>query len=150
MSQAQSLINSLNGILNQVATAGRTTYMRVYTTGGGDPLTGQGQTPFSTDTLLTPQPYFSRLGHKRTPGMPHLKSEDLVDASGNVFVADAWAFLVSPTAVSAAQLENPNMTFVLVDSLGNEEEMGLIDYEPTSGFGMDLLYTCYMRSLVRP
>lgn len=150
MTQASQVISSLNSILRQVTPVGRTVYMRVYTMGGGDPLTGQGQTPFSNDTILNPQPYFSRLGHVRTPGMQHIKAQEIVDSAGREFVADAWSFIVSPSAITVNQLEDPNMTFVLKDSEGNEEEMNLIDYDPTSGFGVDLLYTCYMRSIERP
>lgn len=150
MTQASKIISALNSVLNQVTPVGRTVYVRIYTMSGGDPLTGQGQTPAFTETKLNPQPYFSRLGHVRTPGMQHIISKEMVDNQGKAFVADSWQFIVSPSALPVTDLENPDMVLVLKDAQGNEEEMSLIDYNPVSGFGEDLLYTCYMKSIERP
>lgn len=147
MSRAQGLINKVNSVLTRFAPPQRTAYKRTIVHTGNEQIGRDTQTV--TDVLLSPQPYFHRIGREHVPG-GHARAETLVDGSGSALLADDYQFLISPTAMSLADLENPDVQIVLKDSSGNTEVLRFLDQEPAQMQDTDILYTAYMRSVKRP
>lgn len=142
---AASITARLDAVLNKFAPPNRTAYKRLITRVGGDPLTGIDVHTTVYDTLMVPQPYYSRTGRERLPGN-HAVGEDFVASSGAQILADDYLFVISPTAMALDELQNPNLLIALKDGAGGEETLRLLDYEPASMSGQDAAYVCYMRS----
>lgn len=145
---AAGIIRKLDNSLRKVTPLGRIAYKRIITRTGGDQLIGRPGTVTYTDTKLDPQPYYNRIGREHVPG-GHTNAQTVVDSSGQANITDDWEFLLSPTAISESDLKNNDMLLVLKDSNG-EETFRLLDYESPSGFGQDLAYIGYFRSIKRP
>jgi hypothetical protein len=147
MPSASSIVKKVSGVLKRVGPPTRLVYLRTTALTGADQLTGYPGTAVLTDTLLSPQPYYVRLGRDRVPG-PHTHPVDAMVASGNVEVLDDWGFYVSPAALTLAQIEDPS--FRLVCKTATEEEVfQLLDMDSAMIYGGAALYTCYMRSTKR-
>jgi hypothetical protein len=167
MASASSIIKKVSAILNKVGPPDKSVYLRVTTRTNQDVLKGYPGTVTTTDTLLNPQPYYTRSGRDRTPG-GHTKSEDAVTGDGTVTVLDDWVFFVSPDAITPAQLSSPD--FLLVwkingapaefgstpfnsgtesISTSNEQVFKLLDTDAAMIYGADVLYSLYMRSITR-
>lgn len=147
MPSVTSIVKKVNAVLNAVGPPTRLAYLRTVVLAGAEQLTGYPGTATITDTLLAPQPYYSRLGRDRVPG-PHTRPEDATVASGSVEVLDDLAFYLSPDSLSLAQIQDP--AFRLVLKTDTEEEVyQLIDMDPAMIYGGAALYTCYMRSTKR-
>ena len=149
MSRATSIINKVNGALNRTKGFNRTISLRVVTMEGGDPLLKRGGTPVSNDRVLNPQPFADRMGRQRIAG-GHVDEETLISPSGQVLMADDYEILVSPTAASLDDFQDPNAQIVFTDSSGREEILKLLDYETATIDGTDVVYTLYARSVKRP
>ncbi|HWT39807.1 MAG TPA: hypothetical protein VN081_00830 [Dongiaceae bacterium] len=143
---ATSLINQVNSVLTQVTPLARTVYLRTVSVSGGDSLIGKVGTSSYTDTLLSPQPYFTRIGREHVPG-GHADFYDYIDNNGRQMLRDDYRFIFSPTSVTRDQLENPNNIFALKDSDGNTELLRLVDIEAPAVAGSEVLFVCYLRSV---
>lgn len=150
MSRATSLIARLNSVLNKVGPMDRTVYKRTITQQGTvNALLGRySASPTTVDTKLNPQPYYERIGRQHIPG-GHAESMDML-SNGLQLLADDYQFILSPTAVSLAELDTPNTILVLKDAQGNAEEFRLLDTESASMNGLDVVFVAYYRSLDRP
>lgn len=148
-SRALAIINRVNTIQRKYAPADRTVYKRVITPAtGGDPLIGRVGTPTFTDTILDPQPTYSRLA--RYDVGPGARSQMVQDGSTKQ-VANQYAFLCSPTALSRSDLDNDLLQLLLVDGAGNKEVFEITDYdEPASMGGVDIIFILYARSIQGP
>lgn len=81
-----------------------------------------------TDTLLYPQPFYSRpdsldVGAFRAP-------TDVITADGTAAVSNTeYILFCSPNCLSLNDLQNPSLTIVFKDIQSNEEEFRITDYE---------------------
>lgn len=167
MASASSLIKKVTAVLTKVGPPDKLVYLRLSTRTNADPLKGYPGTVTVTDTLLTPQPYYVRLGRDRVPG-GHTRSEDAVIGDGSIGLLDDWLFYISPDAISLTQLSDPGFSLVKkaagtpslfgdtpfgsgteTTSEGTEEVFRLMDVDPAMIYGADVLYSCYMRSTTR-
>jgi hypothetical protein len=121
-------------------------YKRVVTRTGGDDLTGRPGSVTNTDTLLSPQPIYSRPMREEI-GL--YRTHTLLAASTGVEPAANWVMTVSPTAMSINELSNKDMLIVTKDVLGNEEVFLIQDYETTGFSGVDILYDVRLKSIKR-
>lgn len=149
---ASSLINKVNSILTSTDAIDRTVYGRI--TSDPDPstndvLTGRYSSgPVVVDTLLSPQPFYQRIGRQHVPG-GHAEAVEMLVGSADI-LADDYMFLFSSSSVTRAQLENPDFSIVLYDSNGDKEQLRMLDPTPIAYQGTDVVYECYFRSVVRP
>ena len=149
MPSAQAIINKLNATLTRTNAGERTVYKRVVTETGGDKLIGRPGTVTNTDTLLSPQPFFSRLGRDRVPG-GHASAETVIDSTGRMVLADDYQVMISPTAMTRDDLSNAQVQLVLVDSAGRQEVLKIDDFIPTVFQGTDCMFLAFCRSVTRP
>lgn len=145
---AASITAKLDAALRKFAPPNRQAYKRLVTRVGGDPLIGLDVSTTVYDTLMDPQPYYTRTGREHLPG-DHAQSEDFIASNGAQILADDYIFIVSPTAMALDELQNPSVLVVLKDAAGGEEILRLLDVEPGALAGQDAAYTCYMRSTKR-
>lgn len=144
MSRATSLIAKVNAVLRKTGPMLRLAYKRTYVTTGGDALIGQPGSVVPTDVLMDPQPFYSRLGREHLPG-GHMQFDTTVDTAGRAVLADEYVCIISPTAMSLAELQNNNIT--LVFKAGADEEIFTItDFESPAMNGQDVVYVVYLRS----
>lgn len=150
MSKATSLIGKLDSILNKFGPFDRIVYKRVITASGVvDSLIGRySGSETHVDTVLDPQPYYERIGRQHIPG-GHAQSMDILVGSKQL-LADDYEFIISPTSMSLADLQDSNTLLVLKNDSGDEEELRLMDVEKNSLQGERVLYTAYYRSQGRP
>lgn len=151
MSRADAIRKRLDGALNRTVGQGplgnRTAYKRFVTRTGGDSLIGRPGSVTNTDTMLKPQPTYSRLSRYvvgKTSG-----AAELIGGQG-AEVAEQLAILISPTAMTLAELQNPDLLIVFKDPSGNETVFKLDDLEPTSFQGQDVAYLAYIKNVKRP
>jgi hypothetical protein len=153
MASAASIIKKVTKILNKVGPPSRLAYRRTITRTGSDPLTGRVGNVVYSDILLSPQPYYRRLGRERVPG-DHAQSQDTLDPTGRVELADDWQFIFSPDAITVADLEDPDFCIALIDAsfetTNNAEMFRLIDTDSPMIYGEEVVFICYMRSVSRP
>jgi hypothetical protein len=145
MPSSQSIINSLNQILRITQPAARTVTKRVITRENGDPLLGRKGSVTYVDTVVTPQPYFMRLGRDYLHG-EHDRSYTVVDSANQEIVADDYKFIFSPTSITRQEFQNPDMVLTLTDGEGNVETLTLLDITaPTIG-STEVAFIAYYRS----
>lgn len=148
MSKASSLIKKLDGVLNKYCPPFMTVYKRQITYGYGDQLIGRALPNTYQDTLLSPQPYYNRMGRERIPG-GHAQAIDVV-SSGKQTLADDYMFIFSPTAITRDELQDPNISIFFKYPTGEEEPLRLTDMETPGISGTEVIFICYMRSIKRP
>lgn len=167
MATANSIIKKVTAALNKVGPPDRAVYLRQTARTNQNALTGYAGTVTYTDTLLSPQPYYARLGRDRISG-GHTRSEDALMGSGTVGVLDDWVFYLSPDSLSLGDISSPDFLIVLKSTgapskfgaapfdVGTEaspdsreEVLKLIDTDNAMIYGSDVLFTCYMRSMSR-
>lgn len=168
MPSAASIIKKVNAVLTKVGPPTRLVYLRTTDRANADSLTGYAGTTTVTDTLLSPQPYYTRLGRDRITGA-HTKSEDAANGAGTISLLDDWIFYISPDAISPEVLSSPDFLLVLklppqVSHFGaapfggnsesfqtpiQEEVFKLMDVDSAMIYGGSVLNSCYMRSVKR-
>jgi hypothetical protein len=146
MSRASGLIKKADALLKRFAPPERTLYKRVVSMTGNE-LIGRTTATYA-DTLMKPQPYFHRIGRQHIPG-GHAHAEDVVTASGRNLLADDYEFLISPNALSLADIQNPAVEIVAKDASGNVEVFRILDPDPIQMSGTDILYIVFARSVKR-
>lgn len=146
MPSAQSIINKVNRALSKTGPYSRTVGKRVITRTGGDPLIGIQPQVTYTDTVFSPQPYFSRIGREHIPG-GHADWYQYIDANGNQIVADDYEVIFSASMITLDDLENPDVLLTFTDSKGNVEPLRITDPTPLAIFGGDVAFIVYVRSL---
>jgi hypothetical protein len=145
-SRALSIRNRLDNALKKFGPGDRIVYKRAVTTGSGDALIGRA-TSSTVDTILSPQPTYTRLA--RYDVGPGSRSEMLAQGSKQE-VANMYAFICSPTAMSLAELDGGLTYLVLVDASSNKEIFEITDYDPVAMGGVDIMFMVYAKSISRP
>lgn len=146
MSRVQSIIKRLDKVLTKFApTDNRLVYSRVITRSGGDDAIGRPGTVSNVDTILSPQPVWSRPSRR---DIEHLLTPTVLE-NGVTRSAVDYIMLVSPSALSQDQLQDPNTFLVLKDSAGNAEVFLIQDVQPTGLFDADVVYEVLIRSVNR-
>lgn len=147
MGRADGVLTRINAALRKVSPLDRTVYKRTVTRTGGDVLIGRPAAITYSDTLLSPQPLYQRLGRNvvgdRVPAQEVL-------ANTKEQIANDYELLISPTAMALADLQNPDVLLVFKDAAGNEESFRITDREPVSMNGVILMFLTYVRSTKRP
>jgi hypothetical protein len=149
MGRAEGLINKLNATLNRVGPSNRKAYKRVTTRTGGDALIGRPGAVSHSDTLMNPQPFYHPVGRIHVPG-GHAHMETVIDSNNKAKRADDYQFIISPSAISASELETNDVTIVLKADDGSEEVLRLLDQDAPTYQGTNVVYICYYRSVTRP
>jgi len=145
-----SLVKKLDAVLKKTAPFEYTVYKRVVTRTGGDSLTGRKGTVNYTDTVLSPQPFYQRMGREPSTG-PKAFAEAILTSGGKNVVADDYVFLFSPSAITKAELKNQDVVLILKDSSSVEQDtLRLLDWQTATLTGTDVLYVVYARSTKRP
>jgi hypothetical protein len=120
MALSDSIIKRMDAALRRVGPMRRDVYKRVITRTGGNDLIGRAASITTADTKLNPQPFY----------MDNGGSEMLVSTGGDVQATD-YTFVMSPTAMTLAEVQNKNTFLLLKDSAGNIEMLRITSYEPT-------------------
>jgi len=145
-SRALSIRRRLDTVLKKFGPGDRTVYKRTVTVGSGDALIGRA-TSTTADTLLDPQPTYTRLA--RYDVGPGSRSEMVAQGSKQE-AANMYAFLCSPTAMSLAELDAGTSYLVLVDAANGKEIFEITDYDPVAMGGVDIMFMVYAKSISRP
>lgn len=148
MSRADGIIKRVDAALNKVAPPVRSVYIRQVTRTGGDDLIGRGQTVSTTDTLMSPQPFYMRLGRQVVGD--NVPAQELIGTNQLNSIADDYAIIFSPNSITATQLEDPDFCMVFKDTTGLEEVFRVTDFEPIGMSGQTVIYAAYIRSITRP
>jgi len=136
MAISDDLKLAVKNILIQFAPTGsRKAYKRTISKTGGDQLLDIGVTVTNTDTLLSPQPAFRRLGQNMAT----------IAGTSKTVIAD-YVFVFSVEAISRTELLGSTSTIVLKDSSGNEEILYLVDYTDPAVSEVDVAYIGFYRS----
>lgn len=130
---AAALIKKQDAILKKYGAPSGRVYKRLVTVTGGDSLIGRPGSVSHTDTELTPQPTYRRAGRSTITG--DRISQKTIQVNGRVLTADQAVFIVSPTAITVADLQNPNLQFVI--KTGNYTEVFQLDDYDAATFGPD-------------
>lgn len=143
---------SLTAIQNKIDKASikynltdRTIYMRVATIANANPMLVESTHVDNTDTILIPQPFYSRpekmeIGALRAP-------TDVISADGTAALSNAeYVLFFTPNMMTRQQLSNPLMTFVFKDSQANEEEFRVTDFESIAYQGGAIAFEVYIKS----
>lgn len=151
MGRADSIQRRLDNALNRTVGKGpltnRTAYKRFVTRTGGDSLIGRPGSVTTTDTMLSPQPIYSRLS-RYVVGKSSGAAE-ILGAQG-AEVAEDLAIILSPSAITLAELQNPDLLIVFKDSLNGETVFKVTDLEPTPFQGQDVTFLAYIKNVKRP
>jgi hypothetical protein len=139
--EIRSLVDS---VLTEFSPIGdRTVYSRVLVKTGGDALLNTGQTVTSTDTLLVPQPVYSRL-------MFDEGSFDRVALVGTSYIAPGdYEFVISLNSIDKESLLDSGTQMVLKLADETVEVLKLIGYDAVGVKGMDVVFIGYYRSVKR-
>lgn len=137
MSKAQQAINKLDRALNRVGPMSRTAYKRVTTSTGGDPLLDQGVTRTTTDTLISPQPVFRRLGQRA----------GLLSGNNTIYFPDDYQFVFSPNAMKTADLAATGTDIILIDTAGNVEVLKIVHYDSADMNGLQVVVKAICRTV---
>lgn len=149
MPSAAAIISRLDKALNKTNATSRVVYKRIVTRSGGDDLIGRPATITNTDTILLPQPMCQRLGRNLVGGSAP-EQTSLSSGGGAIQIANDYAVIFSPSAMTRTALSDPNLLILLVDTVTSETEVFRItDMEPTPYLGQDVMITAYMRSTKR-
>lgn len=120
-----AIVNRLDAVMRRLRLTDRAIYKRVHSRTGGDPLIGSSGTESYLDTLLDPQPKLSLAG----------RSERVLGGSEKVVQDADYALLVSPSAMTVGDFQNKDVTLVLKDAAGKEEELQILSVGSTVVFG---------------
>ena len=146
MSRVQSIIKRMDKALTKFApTDNRFVYSRIVTRTGGDDAIGRPGTVSNVDTLLNPQPMWSRPSRR---DIEHLHTPYVLE-NGVTRSAVDYIMLVSPTAMSQDQLQDPNTFIAMRDSAGSTEVFLILDMQSTGFFDTDVVYEVAIRSVNR-
>jgi hypothetical protein len=135
MPSATSLISKADSLLTRFNATDRAVYKRTITRTGGDPLIGKPASVTRTDVKLNPPPAVSR----PNPNDP------LIIAGNTVVPATDYVLLVTPTALTRAELGNKDLMIVFKDG-STEEELAVVAYTPEPFQGMDVIISVLVRS----
>lgn len=145
---AAGIVTKLNAALLKVNATEFLIYKRVVTIAGGDALIGRPGSVTNVDTLLSPPPIYSRFGREsqgyKTPGIA-----DDISAGGKSGEQNDYEMLVSPTAMSATDLNNPNVLVVFETTSGYAEVFRITDYVSQAYQGSVVTFTVYLKSTSR-
>jgi hypothetical protein len=135
MATAASVVKKIDRVLNRVGPQRRSVYKRTVTRTGGDALIGRQTTTTTTDTLLSPQPVY---GAQPT--------QEIVRTGVSQNVGD-YTMLISPTAMSLSEIQNPDVFLVLKDAAGKEEKLRITGYVTQDFKGSSVAYQVSARSV---
>jgi hypothetical protein len=148
MGRADAILTRVNTVMRKFAPLERTVYKRTITRTGGNSLIGRPGAVAVSDVLFDPQPVVSMIGRDSVSG-GHTKVEHILNPGGTQSTADEYKILFSANAYSRTELANKDILIVLKDASGNEEVLIILDVEPISMNGTDIVYTVYARSTKR-
>ncbi len=109
----------------------RLIYKRITTLISGNTLLEETSSAYTTDFLLSPQPFFSRpesvdIGAFRYP-------VTVLAADGSAELSNVeYVLFCSPNCLSVSDVQNPDLTIVFKDLQQNEEVFRITDYETIS------------------
>lgn len=147
MSRATGIIKKLDNALKRFNPVDVTIYKRLNVSTGGDTLIGRPGSTSYTDTLLTPQPMYQRLGRNMVGDSAPSQQIDV--GNNTTRIGADYQIIFSPTSITTDELDNDSITYVFKDASGNEEIYHLTDYEPVALTGQAVIYVAYVRSSVR-
>jgi len=149
VARVDSIIARLDSVSRRLNPADRTIYKRTFAKSGGDPLIGRSSSTDVRDTLLDPQPLYQRLGRNSVTRSTSSAQSVLAQDGSTFQVADEYMCIVSPTAMSRAELLDPTILLVFKSTDGSEEIFKVTDLEPVPMNGKDAMFTIYVRSMSR-
>ncbi len=132
---ASQLISRVDKVLTQVNATNKTVYKRVFNTTGGDPVLGKGGTTTKVDTQLVPPPAVMS---------EDIKAALILSGSGRYLEKDEF-LIVSISALSRADIQNPKLTLVFKDTDGHEEEARILHYYDDSYTGSTIIWNVVAR-----
>lgn len=138
MGKADSMSRKLDKLLTRFNAVDRPAYKRLYTRTGGDALLGDSQTVTKTDTLLSPQPALTTMSDKET----------LALVGTTVVQTSDVMMIVSSSALSSAEIKNPNLAIVMKNG-ASEEEYIIAAYVPSVLEGKTLVFNVLLKSKSR-
>jgi hypothetical protein len=148
MPSPSGLIKKLDNTLKRFMPMERKVYKRVVTRTGGDDLIGRPGSVTSVDTLLDPQPYYEAM--QRGGGSQDVARLDMAIANTKATSLSDYEFLISPTAMTRAELNNRNVFLVLKDASGNAEVLEIL---PDKNYAFDntvVAFQVQARTIKRP
>jgi hypothetical protein len=146
MANPTSILKRVNRAFRKFNPPAQYAYKRLNTRTGGDPLIGRSVSVNKTDTLLDPQPIYTRPTREEV-GM--YKIHTLL-AGTSVEPAADWVLTVTATAMSLAELQNKDMQIVFKNADGSGEEVfNILDFDSTGFKATDMLYDMKLRSVKR-
>ena len=138
MSRSSSLKKKVDNALKRFNATNRVVYKRVYTSTGGDALTGRNRTTQTTDYLLTPQPAVTSV---RQEDLMALGSDAKIQLSDLMMTASA-------NAIKLSDLRNKDLIIVM-KSKTDEEEYKVLAYTAGVIEGENVVFTLLLRSTKR-
>lgn len=146
MAKVDGIVRRLDKALTKTQALDTKVYKRFVTRTGGDSLIGRYGSSSMTETLLDPQPIYGRLG-RNVVGDAAPSQAVLADNATRIAVD--YQIILSPTAITTAELDNDQLLIVMKDGRGNENIYHLTDYEPVAFNNKDVMYIGYIRSAAR-
>ena len=143
MSRASGVLKRVDAALNKVTPINRQVYKRI-TQFTGDSLIGR-VTSDTTDILLVPQPAITQIGRQHLSGARDAV-ETVINSSGTRLVKDDYTMIVSGDAITEAELQNNNLSFVF-KTVDGEEVLFVMDYSPLEFQGLVIVYEVFVRSV---
>lgn len=140
MPSAASLQNKVNKLLTKFDVTDRIVYKRVITRTGGDILTGRGVAVAIVDTVLKPQPAIDQSGGRGGP---------MVAAGAELAQLGDLVMLVSASAITRLNLEDPKVAFVLKATGIDDEEFSVVAFDPLVTQGQAIAFNVVLRSKKR-
>lgn len=149
MSRGTSLLAKVNSTLRKFTPLTYSVYKRTITRAGGNDLIGRAGTTTNVDTLLDPQPFYENVSRKALSGGRD-RTEVVATTSTERTLAD-YRLLMSPSAMTLAEIQNRNVMLVFKDNTtGTEVELlQILDFTPVAMQSTDVLYTIFARTVRR-
>lgn len=139
MSRATAIINKLNHALTSMNVTDRVVSKRVLIASGGDALLGRGVQVVTQDTMLNPQPAV----------VVAAKDYPLVVAGQEMSPDAEYLMTVSVTAMSRAEVTNPNLIITFTNVDGTVEELFIVGFEAGYLQGTDIAFSLVLASKKR-
>lgn len=142
MARVDAIVAKVARVMARLNVCDRPAYKRTVTRTGGDPLTGRGVQVVSQDTLLNPQPVVS----------PTSAANQLQLSGDGLSQVGAKYILVSASALSRAEVEDPTLSIVFKGTPGNagaEEVLYIVAFTASLMQGTDIVFELVLSSKKR-
>jgi hypothetical protein len=135
---ADSLIKRMGAVFTKLAPNNRSVYKRFRYKHGGDDLLGRPDKVGTNDIIMSPQPIINTY------------TQTLYESSSNVVGVGDTVLTATSDSVSQKELDSNELSFVLKDNAGQEEEFSIRSYKASTVFGKDIMYQIILKSKRRP